>query len=124
MIQQLEQFIMPTPGGEFRGYGYLFGFFILVLAAALYLRRYGQASLMKHYSVQYLTVLATAGLVVYLFRYENVLYFSSTASIWILYGGALLGILWLITMRLSKVPEATLALKRQHVKQKYLPKNR
>jgi len=62
------------------------------------------------------------GLIIYLFRYEDVVYFDSNYLIYILHIGALAWLAWIILWGVAFAPKIRKIEKVINIKEKYLPK--
>jgi len=69
-----------------------------------------------------LTTWSVLGLIIYLFRYEEVTYFDADLWITILHLGALIWLVWIIVWRFTYVPKIKQTSKIINIKEKYLPK--
>ena len=121
-INQITSYLFPSSTAQFQYYGYILLVFCAVMVAGLLVQIRGKKWALKTSVSRFLTTLGAVGFLIYLFRYEQVLYFNSVVLFWLLYGGALIWLIWILVIRITHVPKVIEAQKRKVIKAKYLPR--
>ncbi len=116
-------YIFPATGADFKQYGTAVSISALMVAIGLLVRLLAKKEwFLKRYVSWWFIIIGLVALMVYLFRYEQVLYFDQTAWIWMVFALASFGALWIFLIRLTYVPKIMEAKREQELKHRYIPK--
>jgi hypothetical protein len=123
-LTNIRSYVVPDLGADFSKYGYTIGLIMLILAISLIVGRFGKKSINKKYISRIFTWSSIVALIIYLFRYENVVYFTSDLWILFIFIVYFVGIAWSIIKIYRTKPIIQEQEQKLNEFQKYLPKTK
>ena len=122
-ILAFSDVFVPAIDSQFKSYWPILGGLVGLIFIGLLIRWRGRVKFLRLIGLTFIGF-GVIGVLVYLFRYENVLYFSSPTLIYLLGIIFVCVMLWIISNHIIQTPKA----KQQHlqvqIKSKYLPKQK
>ncbi len=117
----MRTYFFPAAAGDFRSYMVAIAIIVLLAAIAVAVNAIGRKWILQRHITNFLLVYSVVAFIIYLFRFENILYFDADAWIWGLLLAAIVGALWIIYLSVSYVPRYKEAARQSQLKSKYLP---
>ncbi|MFA6082582.1 MAG: hypothetical protein WC773_04225 [Patescibacteria group bacterium] len=114
----------PPIDGTSAQYGTIWIVLLLATALLIGLWWFMHKAVMRTSILRYLSTVVVMGFIVYWFRFENVMYFTADWIIWLWVAVVAIGLLWLLSIRLIKVPKVKAKQSVVDTKTKYLPKSK
>ncbi len=119
---KISDYIFPAVDANFKYYVPLVTIFVVILVLSLMIRALKRRFLTKKMLVRLFFNWSIFGLIIYLFRYEDVVYFGSDNWIYVLHIVGLAWLVWIIIWGIAFAPKIKKIEKVINIKEKYLPK--
>lgn len=120
----IRSYILPPAAADLKMYRYDLIAFGILLLLGLALIRTVKRHPGNRFLGRLLLFISLAGAIIYIFRYEEVVYFDAAWWIWAWFIALILGLAWYVFVQLFRMPRLNKAEQQKNLKQKYLPKPR
>lgn len=126
MNQSVTHFVdtfTPDSGDVLRAYMWPYLLFVGLFVVGIAVSLLPSKTFFNRHATKFMMWAGFIGLVVYWFRFEEVLYFDSNIWLFLLYSGVVLWALWLLVVRYVRIPKQEQQQKVISIQKKYLPKS-
>jgi hypothetical protein len=123
-LTNIRLYLVPELGGDFSKYGYIIGIIMLILAASLIFGRIGKNNVNRKFISRLFTWTSAVALLIYLFRFENVAYFTSDLWILFIFIVYFISLVWATIKIYRTKPIIEAHNQKLNEFQKYLPKTK
>lgn len=115
--------LLPAIDSQLKSYWPILGGLVGLIIIGLLIRWRGRVTLLRRIGVTFICF-GVVGVVIYLFRYERVLYFDSPILIYLLGITFVSVTLWMIVNHIIRAPKTKQQQLQLQIKSKYLPKQK
>ncbi len=118
-----NEIFLPAIDSQFKSYWPILGVHLCLIVIGLLLKWRGRIKLLRRVANTFI-YFGVVGIVIYIFRYERVLYFDSPILIYLLGISFVGAVLWIIVNHIIQTPKMKQQQLKEQIKSKYLPKQK